>query len=543
MFLEFISSFLFMVQKGVFSVGPFIILLGVLIFIHELGHFLAARYCGVRVEVFSLGFGPKILKYKRGDTVYCLSLFPLGGYVKMFGDNPFTEVPQEEKQYGFLYKKVPQKLMIAFAGPFMNLIFTLFAFLLLGWIGIPAIPAILGDITKDTPAYKVGFRSGDKILSVNKEKISDWGEFNKVISSNPSKNLSVSISSLNKDLKKYNVSPASIANSNIFSFKKKMGAISGLSPFSTGTQVGVKFNSPAYKAGLRTFDTIKKINGKQIRYWRDLRGSIKKTKKNLSLSITRENKNLEIQFSKRYTFNQLGVEPTDLYILKVGANTPAESAGIKKGDRLIAIDGTTVNSWDQVLNTIKNHSGQGFKIKYQRAGKTHNINVSPKIMYVEGNLKERSMLGIASASFKIPPEQFLKKESFFGAFVFSGKQTAHWLKVISVGLLRLVQGQLSVRTLGGPVTIGRVAHSSFQTGFVSFLFVMALISLNLFFLNLLPIPILDGGHILFFTIEGIMGRPLDTKKLIIAQNIGLLVLLSFFALTFFNDIYNWLNAW
>lgn len=128
MFMELFFSFFELIQKILFAIAPFTLLLGGLIFIHELGHFLVARYFGVKVEVFSLGFGPKILKYKKGDTLYCLSLLPLGGYVKMFGSNPLEVISEQEKTKAFLYKPVPQKWLIAFAGPFMNLIFTLFAF-------------------------------------------------------------------------------------------------------------------------------------------------------------------------------------------------------------------------------------------------------------------------------------------------------------------------------------------------------------------------------------------------------------------------------
>ena len=176
LFMDFLLSFFHLIFKAFFALGPFVLLLGVLIFIHELGHFLVARYFGVKVEVFSLGFGPKILKYKKGDTIYCISLFPLGGYVKMFGSNPLEELSEEEKSQAFLYKKVHQKWLIAFAGPFMNLVFTLIAFFSLSKIGVPSLPAILGDIQKESQAYQAGFRSGDIILSVNGKKISYYEE-------------------------------------------------------------------------------------------------------------------------------------------------------------------------------------------------------------------------------------------------------------------------------------------------------------------------------------------------------------------------------
>ena len=207
--LEVLTDGLLFLQKGLLSAGPFLLLLGVLIFIHELGHFLAARRCGVTVEVFSLGFGPKIFKYQKGETLYCISLLPLGGYVKMFGDDPFKEVPDSEKHRGFLYKKVPQKLLIAFGGPFMNLLFTLAAFFLLGILGVPSLPTFAGDIKEGSAAHKAGFRSGDKILSVNGEPVSYWQELDKIIQNNPEKTLSFKVlSQKTGETKKIQARPA-----------------------------------------------------------------------------------------------------------------------------------------------------------------------------------------------------------------------------------------------------------------------------------------------------------------------------------------------
>ncbi len=543
MLLEIFASFFIFLQKGLYSVGPFILLLGVLIFIHELGHFLAARYCNVKVEVFSLGFGPKLLKYRKGETLYTISLFPLGGYVKMFGDDPMKKIPSSQQHRGFLYKKVPQKLLIAFGGPFMNLIFTLLAFVFLGLIGVSSLEPKLGDIKKNTAAHKIGLRSGDTILSVNEQKISYWQEISRFITENPNKKISLKISTENNKIKTYKMNTKSIDNKNIFTTRKKIGFIEGLTPFSKASQVGVIFNSPAYKAGLRTFDKITKINGKEIRYWRDLNKIIKIKQDRLSITVKRQDKELRMNLKSLGSLSQLGIESPFLYISKIGKGTPADKAGLQKGDRLFSIDGKTLKTWEEVLATIQSFSGKSFLIEFLREGKKQKVSVAPKSMYMEGQLKEKFMVGIVSGGTEIPPNEILKKETILGSFVYSGVQTWHWLSVMSIGLYRLVQGKISARTLGGPVTIGRVAHKSFQTGFSTFIFIMALISLNLFFLNLLPIPMLDGGHILFFSIEGIMGRSLDIKKLVVAQQMGFFFLIFFFAFTFFNDIYNWLNAW
>ena len=537
--------FLGALYKTVLSIGPFLILLGVLIFIHELGHFLAAIYFGVKVEVFSLGFGPKIFKYKRGDTVYCISLLPLGGYVKMFGDNPIEEIPNTEKSRGFLYKKVPEKWIIAFAGPFMNLIFTVLVFFILSWTGLPSVPSQVGDIKKDSTAYKVGFRSGDSILSVNGKKVSYIEDVNKIIKKSIGETLVFEVKSENDKIKFLSAPVSEAKNTSPLEWKKTIGHIEGLSFLSKGPRVGVIYNSPAYRVGIRTFDIIKEANNKKIRYWRELETLIKNTKgQDLSLTVERESEVKSFMIKNTGSLLSLGIEESYLYIQTVGPDTPASRAGLLKGDRLVAINGKPLTSWEQVLNSIKTFdSGADFSLVYMREGTKKEISISPRLLFVEGNLKKRLMLGIGSGRMDLLPEETLRKRSAFQSVIYSGQESLKWLSAISIGLIRLIQGEFSLRTVGGPVLIGRIAHKSFIQGLKSFLYMMALISLNLFFLNLLPIPVLDGGHLLFFTIEGILGRPLSVKKLIVAQQMGLLFLLSFMGFAVFNDIYNWIKAW
>ena len=550
--MELFFSLLSFLQKSISTVGPFLLLLGLLIFIHELGHFLVARYFGVKVEIFSLGFGPKIFKYKRGDTVYCISLLPLGGYVKMFGDNPLEEVPDSEKAKGFLYKRVHEKWLIAFGGPFMNLIFTVWAFFLLAAIGLPSLPPILGDIGEDTTAYTAGFRSGDIILSANGKDISYYEDLNEIIKNKANEKLSFKVKSQTNEIKIVSTTISQVKNPNLLEWKEAIGAIDGLSPASAGLRIGVVYNSPAHKAGLKTFDKIEKANGKDLKYWRELESFIQSTESPaLSLTVKRksETRTLTLELLKKdlqksfLSLSALGIEPAYLYIERVGKDTPAYQAGLLPGDRLVSINENPLENWRQVLEAVQSYSNSPFFIKYHRQGIEKTIQLSAKPLFVEGNIKKKFMLGIVSGGREVLPEPVTRKRSFFQASAYSGQETGKWLGFITMGLVRLTQGKISLRTMGGPVMIGREAYRSFHRGFQDFLFIMALISLNLFFLNLLPIPLLDGGHILFFTLEGLLGRPLSVKKLLIAQKAGLLLLVSFISFVIFNDIYNWLKAW
>jgi len=547
-------------EKIFFVVAPFLILLGGLIFIHELGHFLAARFFKVKVEVFSLGFGPKILKYKKGDTLYCISLLPLGGYVKMFGDNPLEEPPEDQKQHGFLYKKAHQKWLIAFAGPFFNLLFTLIAFFILGLLGRAALPPQLGDLSEGSKAFKTGFRPGDQVLAVNGQEIFYYDELDKIIQKNIGEILFFDLKDNKGERKTLSIEVERSAVADPFSWRKNKGSIDGFSLFSQGLKLGVPFDSLAYEVGLRTFDEIlavglegvadieptnatEKLKPTPIRFWRELEALPPSKKYRLKIQREGEEKSLAFQLKTAKTLLGLGLEPSDLYIEKTGADTPAQKAGLKRGDRLLSVQGKKLNQWEDLLKQVEKSEGGALELVYQRKSEARRVLLAPEKLFVEGNMKSRYMVGIVSAGQTVLAPEILKKHSIFESVIYSGTQTWKWLAIITTGLVRLVQGEFSIRTMGGPIAIGRVAHNSFSQGFSSFLFIMTLISLNLFLLNLLPIPVLDGGHLLFFSLEALLGRPLSLKKLMIAQNIGLVFILGFMGFALLNDIYNWMSAW
>ena len=170
--MSIFSEIFFSIWGGLSSLFPFIVLLGILVFIHELGHFMVARFCGVRVEVFSLGFGKKILQWKRGDTIYCVSLFPLGGYVKMFGHEYDKKVSEKDRPFSFLHKTVGQRMAIVAAGPLMNFFLAVLIFAILNMVsGDEKVYPVVGDLDPSSPAAQAGLSYGDNILSINKKQL------------------------------------------------------------------------------------------------------------------------------------------------------------------------------------------------------------------------------------------------------------------------------------------------------------------------------------------------------------------------------------
>lgn len=267
--MEFLLTF---VQDKLSALVPFIVLLGLLIFVHELGHFLVAKLFGVRVETFSLGFGKKILQFKKGDTTYAISLIPLGGYVKMFGDDPTATVSDDQKRYAFLHKPVGQRIAIVLAGPLMNLFFALVLFFMVAFIGTPVAGPQIGEIETQSQAYQAGFRSGDKILKVEGQDMSYWQQIQDKIKSHAGKSLTFSVErEADRSVVEISAVPKLVPNEDVFALDHEVGGIEGLKLYSKAPVVGVvSADSIAAKAGLLPLDIIEKIDGVDVLYWRQL---------------------------------------------------------------------------------------------------------------------------------------------------------------------------------------------------------------------------------------------------------------------------------
>ena len=533
-------EFLLSIKSYIFATGPFFLVIGVLIFIHELGHFLAARYFGVRVEVFSLGFGPKILKKKYGDTVYCISAIPFGGYVKMYGGNPLEEIPEDQKKYGFLSQKPLPKWIIAFGGPFMNIILAVAIFfaLTLGY-GIKRLPSELGDIKKNTEAYSLGFRSGDTIKQVNGKKISYYKDFYKILRKSPNKTLNFQVLNEGQKIKTIKVNVNEKDNPSPWEWKKRVGVIEGLSPISLASKVGVIKGSLADQAGLETFDKIEKVNGQEVRYWRDLEKMIPSLKSTqLEVKRGEEKKTITLVGGN---LKSLGIMSSDLYVEKVAPGTPAEKIGLKSKDRLVFLDGKKLTDFQDLKKIVS--SKEEFEITYERGSKLISTMIKPKLTFQQGDAKSKAKIGVMSAGENTTPPQLTERKSLLSSLGHSVNLVTGYLNLTVASLWKMIKGEFSFRNMSGAVSIGRVAHQSYQRGFQEFMTLIALVSIALFFFNVLPIPVLDGGYLLFFAIEGILRRPISPKKLVFFQSLGLALLLPLMVAVNLVDIYNWVTDW
>ncbi|WP_457644449.1 RIP metalloprotease RseP [Persephonella sp.] len=433
------------------SVIAFLIMIGILITIHEFGHFLFARLFGVRVEVFSIGFGPPLIKWKGKETLYQIAVIPLGGYVKMYGEDSMTEPVQGEVDKSafedprsFHAKPRWQKILIAFAGPLFNIVLAVILFASAYMIGIhePKYlkdPVVVGYVHPGSVAEKAGIKPYDKIVAVDGKPVQNWKEFTLAIGMKAAKSAVVEIDRNGEKLILNIQVPQDIT-------KEPLG-ISPVIPAKVGQIIK---GSPAEKAGLQAGDEIIAFNGKPIRSWFELVDTLStiKDKKEITLLVKRDGKVFPVkiipQFNKELNKYVLGITPKmDTTIVKYGFIESFEKAIEKSKELTVAI-----------YNVIKG----------------------------------------------------------------------------------LITGEVSLKTLGGPIAIAQFSGQALETGLAAFLFSIAFISLQLGYLNLLPIPVLDGGLIAILLIEMIIRRPLPEKAKEYLAYIGFALLGTLMIFVIFNDI-------
>lgn len=555
--MDIILSYL---HSGFTQVFSFIVLLGVLVFVHELGHFLVARWCGVRVEVFSLGFGKKIFQYKKDETTYCISIIPLGGYVKMFGEQPGETIPESERPFSFSHKKVGQRIAVILAGPLMNLIFAFFIFMIVSSLGELVKAPVVGEVQPISSAEKAGFKPGDRVLSVNGQELKTWDDFQAALDTNLDSTVAINIEREHtKERVKLDVPVKSKKNPNVVSSKTQIGDVDGLNLFSYAAVIAVSPSSPLATAGILSGDRVSKINDIEITNFRDLEPALNKLYNSvdsakpaeLKFKIARNEKDskkkLEQEFTiagvdttKPVTLESLKVESTQLYVDRVMPDSPAQKAGIQKGDRIVSINGKKLTVWEDILNNIKSFDGNGkLAMEVRRGDEMIKVDVTPNMtthMTQHGTEEKRFTIGISPYLMYAAPETVLLKFTDISSILKRSTERTWDVSVMTVlSFVKLINAELSPKNIGGIFSIAQAANETFKIGLVAFLQMMALISINLFILNLLPIPILDGGHLVFYTIEAIKGSPLSMNKIELAHKVGMILLFSLMVFALFND--------
>ena len=436
----------------------FLVVLGVLVAFHELGHFLAARWVGVKVLKFSLGFGPKLVGRKMGETEYLISAIPLGGYVKLFGEDETEATTQEDRARSFAHQRLGGKVLIVAAGPGFNFILAYFIFA--GWLatGAPLFVPTFQDLTPDVEAMVPG--------------------------------------------------------------------------------------SPADNAGIRIGDRISRVNGQDIATRSELFDAVAKSKgQALTLEVKRgeQVKTLTVtptiapgsQPSAEEPGYYLGVEETPPLVTSVMQGSPAAKAGLQAGDHVATIEDQTIHTWSQMTGIVKENPNRELHVEVLREGRRVSLTVTPAAekTTVNGQPVEVGKIGISG------PGRSVMRSSTPLLSLYDGlSATWGWTELTVVGLYKMIVGDISSKNIGGPLTIANISGEAAAQGASSVVFLIAILSINLGVLNLLPIPILDGGHLLFFLIEGILRKPLGERQRELAQQAGLVLLVGVMIFAFWNDL-------
>ncbi len=423
------------------SILAFIFVIGVLVFVHELGHYLAARRIGVRVLVFSIGFGPKLLKFRRGDTEYCVCAIPLGGYVRMAGEH--TDDRRTGKPDEFLSKSKWERFQVLIAGPAMNVVLAIvvMTFVLYQGVDVPLYesePPVVGTIAEGSAADEVGIRVGDRIVSVAGQVVENWEEL--LLAVRPRADREI---------------PVVVRNA-------------------SGTR---------------------------------------------ELRVTPDSQT-------QFELGDLGIGPVMRpQIRRVEPGQPADAAGIEVGDVIAAVEGDGVAS-DELIKRINAHADQPLTLTVRRGETSRDVTVTPALVGDVG------LIGVQISPYEVRSFD----PGLIEAFGYSLQRNYEWSGLIFQTLVGLFTAETSPRQLVGPVGIAQLSGGAAQVGLVALLSLMAMISLNLGILNLLPIPVLDGGHIAILALEGVSRRDFSARVKERMLLFGFVALMMLMVTVIYNDL-------
>jgi regulator of sigma E protease len=513
--------------------GPFILLLGGLIFVHELGHYLVAKAFGVRVDRFALGFGPAIVRKQIGETEYVIAWLPLGGYVKMLGELPGEELAPADRGRSFNGQPVWKRIAISLAGPAMNLVLPVVVLAGVYLAGMPTATSQIGSVFPESPAAEADLRAGDRIVEIAGEPVWRWSEVIDAVQDAGGAPIPMVVERDGERLER-RVAP-------------EQGRL-GIEHGAPAATLGIADpRGPVARAGLRTGDRVVRVGEHEVSDWYDFAREIGERRGALELELARrlegtDEEKLRVSLpgtDEPWSLERLGVASGDVAILAVDPNSPAAQAGLRAGDLILRVDGQRLESFRGLAERIRASGGHPLELVVLREGEEHWLEVAPEHRTLErqGIPETVYAIGITGGAPAVPGE--FKDEIVSNPLLALGRGVERTVEIVArtvEGLAKLATGEVGRESLAGPIGIGVIAAEFFRLGWLEYLHIMAVISVNLAVLNLLPIPILDGGQIVFALAEGVKGKPLGLRSREIAQQVGLSLLALLMGFAFWNDI-------
>jgi len=441
------------------NLGSFLLALGILVTVHEYGHFWVARKAGVKVLRFSIGFGKPLLKWHdKYNTEYVIAAIPLGGYVKML-DERVDEVPANQRHLSFNAKSVQARIAIVAAGPMANFLFAIFALAVMYMVGVQTIKPVVGSVVEGSRAEQAGIMPTQQIIKIGDDDISNWQDAT-------------------------------------FSLMSHLGDKS----------VAVTLRNENYQQTVQTLN----LDG-----WK-------------------------LDQQDVPPLSSLGIVPfrpqATLVIAAITKNSAAEQANLQVNDVILAVNGETMTSWQQLVNLITQSANKSLQFSVKRQDSIKTITVTPKSRVVSNGI-EQGFLGVAPVVEQWP-DDFVETRHYgpLDSIVLGTKETWRLITLSFDMIGNLITGQMSVKNLSGPVGIAVGAGTSVSYGLVAFLSFLALISVNLGVFNLLPLPVLDGGHLMYYIIELFRKKPVSEKTQEFGFKVGALLLIFLTCFALFNDV-------
>ncbi|MFO0724507.1 MAG: RIP metalloprotease RseP [Myxococcota bacterium] len=546
-------------------VAAVIVFVGVLIFVHELGHFLAAKLFNIKVLKFSLGFGRPLIHFTRGETTYQIAFIPLGGYVKMLGDVPTDEIPPEDRHRAFTTSPVYQRAIIAIAGPVFNLVFPILCFGAYHLLGPTVIAPIVGQVEIGTAAEAAGLKSGDRVLSIDGKRIWDFQRMTEIVKEHANEALHFTIEREGKPVE-LTITPRPTDGEDDWGNAETHGMI-GVSPAVLGTRIGVEGKHVA-ELGLRTGDRILTANGNKITRLSELEELLEKNKgRTVEVVVARPEARAlgDLLVAQREEVVKvllavptdieglatLGVYPSDAFIRYLEPNGAAMRAGVRSGDRVVAVNGRPVSMFLSFAMAMQRAEKKPVTVTVARDGERIElavVNDEKQMLHPTTGLMRPYFdagLGLGDAPRSAATMNWhsggtwvteTAQLSIGEAFIASVMRTGEGISMTVVSLYKLFSGDVSPKTVGGPLLLFQVAAQAAEFGVFAYLRLLALISVNLGVFNLLPVPLLDGGHLLFCAVEAIKRKPMSLRVRERAAIVGLVLLAMAIVWVFANDI-------